>query len=103
MVEYAARRDLMCAELDRFAAYLTYVRPQATYFVFPRLQTTALPRYRGSLDLAHDLIEHAGVAVVPGIAFGPDGEHHLRLSFGRARADIATGVQRLGHYLATLC
>jgi aminotransferase len=42
-----------------------------------------------------ELLEEARVAVVPGIAFGPSGEGHLRLSFGRSEEDINKAFDRI--------
>jgi aminotransferase len=35
------------------------------------------------------------VAVVPGYAFGPNGEGHIRFSFGRSIKDIKIAFDRL--------
>ncbi|EQD29139.1 hypothetical protein B2A_14634, partial [mine drainage metagenome] len=34
-----------------------------------------------SVEFSQALLREAHVAVVPGIAFGPHGEHHFRLSY----------------------
>ena len=45
-----------------------------------------------------DILEHAKVALVPGLAFGPSGEAHLRINFGREMHDIDLAFERLDHY-----
>lgn len=90
--EYAMRRDLMCGFLDAIPQ-LEYVRPSSAYFTLPKVSGC-----RDSLALAKDILEKVHLATVPGSAFGPSGEGHLRLSFGRTPADIAEGCRRLQAY-----
>ncbi|HVO23549.1 MAG TPA: aminotransferase class I/II-fold pyridoxal phosphate-dependent enzyme, partial [Candidatus Margulisiibacteriota bacterium] len=76
-----------------------YQRPNASYFVFPRVKDT-VPLARDSRRLASDLLERAHVAVVPGIAFGPTGEAHLRLCYARTPEEIDAACDRLEDYFA---
>jgi len=59
----------------------------------------ALVRVDGCDDsaaLARDLLERTHVVTIPGSAFGPSGEGHLRLSYGRADAtQLVTAAHRL--------
>lgn len=95
---FQQRRDRMCKHLDAMNTIFTYQFPTASYFVFPRLRDTA----KNSLSVAMEYLERAHVAVVPGSAFGPAGEHHLRLCFGRTPEDIDEAFRRLNHYHAIL-
>jgi UDP-N-acetylmuramyl pentapeptide synthase len=65
--------------------------------VFPRVKDT-VGGARDSRRLALDILDNAKVALVPGVAFGPSGEAHLRLNFGRERSDIDTAFERLEGY-----
>ncbi len=96
---YQLRRDLMLTRLDRLSHVFDYQKPNGAYFVFPRVKDT-IPLAHDSRALAFDLLERAGVAVVPGSAFGPTGESHLRLSYGRDEADIEESFRRLDAYFA---
>lgn len=100
--EYQQRRDLMCRNLSELKEYFSYAHPQSSYFVFPKLAKERFPEYTSSYDLALDILEKVGLAVVPGMAFGPSGEDHLRLSFGRSREDITEGMTRLKKYCHAL-
>ena len=56
------------------------------------------PRYNLSLpsiEMAKRLLFEAGVVTVPGIGFGPEGEYHLRLSFGAPKEDIDKAFDRI--------
>jgi aspartate/methionine/tyrosine aminotransferase len=94
---YLRRRDLMLTRLDRLSHIFDYQKPTGAYFVFPRVKDT-VPLAHDSRALAFDLLERAGVAVVPGSAFGPTGESHLRLSYGRDDADIVESFDRIDAY-----
>ncbi|PJE75783.1 hypothetical protein COV04_02465 [Candidatus Uhrbacteria bacterium CG10_big_fil_rev_8_21_14_0_10_48_11] len=97
--EYKGRRNLMYDHLNRISA-LHFTVPSAAYFFFPRVNATRIRDYHNSEMLSLALLQVAGVAVVPGAAFGPSGEHHLRLSFGRDRTTINEGMKRLSDFFA---
>lgn len=90
---YEKRRDLICSKLDGLSAFLDYVKPNSSYFVFPRIKNNP-----DSLALALDILDKIQVATVPGIAFGPNGQGHLRLSFGRTENNIEQAFNRLEKY-----
>lgn len=55
---------------------------------------------RDSTALARILLEESHVVTIPGAAFGPSGEGHLRLSYGRAdEVQLARAATRLAHHL----
>ncbi|MDR3559390.1 MAG: aminotransferase class I/II-fold pyridoxal phosphate-dependent enzyme [Candidatus Pacebacteria bacterium] len=99
--EYQKRRDLICARLDKFKNVFEYVQPTSAYYVFPKIIKKDISF--GSYDcpdslswkFALYLLEKAQVAVVPGVAFGPNGEDHVRMSFGRSEKDINRAMDRL--------
>jgi aminotransferase len=98
--DYIARRDLICQRLDRLKNVFSYVKPASAYFVFPRLrQGYGGQASLNSWDFALELLDKAQVAVVPGIAFGPSGEGHVRMSFGRSEEDINKAFDRLEKFL----
>ncbi|MBL7062957.1 MAG: aminotransferase class I/II-fold pyridoxal phosphate-dependent enzyme, partial [Anaerolineae bacterium] len=52
--------------------------------------------------LAEHLLEEAGVAVLPGSAFGDGGEGYLRLCFANSMQNIQIALERLSVALADL-
>lgn len=94
---FKERRDRTLEHLDALSHIFDYQKPEGAYFVFPRVKDT-VPRARDSRRLAMHVLEHAKVALVPGVAFGPSGEAHLRFNFGRELTDIATAFERLDLY-----
>ncbi len=91
--QYNLRRDLICSRLDKLTGYLHYIKPNSAYYVFPKILNNS-----DSVALALELLDKIQVAVVPGIAFGPNGEGHIRLSFGRTEAHINTAFDRLDKF-----
>ncbi len=96
---FKQRRDLTLTHLDQLSHVFDYQKPEGAYFVFPRMKDVVV-HARDSHALAYDLLEKAQVAVVPGIAFGPSGEAHIRLNFGRRPDDISTAFERLSAYFS---
>jgi aminotransferase len=91
--EYQRRRDLICRHLDDLPKLFSYQKPNSSYFVFPRVLKS-----KNSWRFALNLLEKARVAAVPGIAFGPSGEGHIRMSFGRGEKDINEAFKRIKDY-----
>ena len=84
--ELQERRDVVVEECDRIDG-LELVEPDGAIYAFPRFDAAI-----SSMDLSVKLLE-AGVVVVPGSAFGSNGEDHLRLSFATDPNDIRQGLQ----------
>lgn len=89
--EWRHRRDLAVAGL-RACEGVTVVPPAGTFFAFPGFDL-GTGRPVDSARLAVHLLREAGVALVPGAAFGHEG--HLRLSFAASRDTIARGCEAL--------
>jgi aminotransferase len=101
--EFKKHRDLICARLDKLGNVFSYIKPNGAYYVFPRIITPSLYEGEGrgevnSWQFALDLLDKIQVAVVPGSAFGPAGEGHIRLNFGRSEEDIKRAFERMEEY-----
>src|SRR3989338_1852541 len=91
--EYRRRRDIICSRLDKLNKFFSYIKPNSAYFVFPKILHQS-----DSTAFALDLLDKIQVAVVPGAAFGPSGEGHVRLSFGRTAEQINGAFDRIEKY-----
>ena len=91
------RRDLICERLDRLDHVFQYVRPQGAYYVFPRV----ISAQGDDLSFAHQLLDQAHVAVTPGSAFGPSGQHHVRMAFCVEDDVINTAFDRMEAHFGT--
>ncbi len=77
--------------------------PEGAFYCYPSLLGVIGRTLRGrtpttSADLTTLILEEAGVAIVPGEAFGTPG--YARLSYALGDQDLATGVQRMSDLLA---
>lgn len=86
-------RDVICKRLDALPDLFSYVSPKGAYYVFPKYKLQIK-----SIEMAKKLLYEAGVVTVPGIGFGPNGEYHLRLSFGSSIADINEAFDRIAKW-----
>jgi aminotransferase len=100
--EFKKRRDLICSRLDKLNNFFTYIRPNSTYFIFPKIINYFNKKNFSSWQFALDLLNKIQVAVVPGIAFGPKGENHVRMSFGKSEKDINEAFARIEKIIEAL-
>jgi aminotransferase len=92
------RRNLLCARLDDMDGRFAHIRPCGAFYVMAKAQFPATD----SRELALRLIREAKVITIPGGAFGPGGEGHVRLSFGADEAEINTACDRLAAWASQL-
>jgi aminotransferase len=90
-----ARRNLTCDRLDMLSQWFDYVRPMGAYYVLARYTDPGVD----SLTFADRLLSEAGVITIPGRAFGPSGEQHLRFSFGGSEDHINKAFDRIAAWL----
>lgn len=95
--EFRARRDLVLELLDRHLPGTGRVAPEGAFYLFFRTDGWYADARPDSVALCTWLIEHAGVAVVPGSAFGDD--RYVRLSFAASREELEDAFERLGRAL----
>ncbi|MCK5863035.1 MAG: aminotransferase class I/II-fold pyridoxal phosphate-dependent enzyme [Candidatus Hydrogenedentes bacterium] len=95
-LKYLAARDLMCERLDNLSEFLDYQKPYGSYLMFPRLLTAE--GKKDSFSFCKKLLKEARVSTTPGIAFGPTGEGHLRMSFCVPPDMINKAFDRMDHF-----
>ena len=89
---YNRRRQLLTEGLQVIEG-ITLVEPRGAFYAFPQLPESA----GGSMDFCRRALEQAGLAVVPGLAFGND--RCIRLSCAVSRETISDGLSRLTQLL----
>ena len=89
---YNRRRQLLTEGLKTIEG-ITLVEPRGAFYAFPQLPESA----GGSMDFCSRALEQAGLAVVPGLAFGND--RCIRLSCAVSRETIRDGLSRLTQLL----
>src|SRR6266849_1587630 len=90
VAEFKRRRDLIVDGLNRLPG-VSCVRPRGAFYVFPNVRRTGRP----ASEIAERLLSEAGVAVLPGTAFGAHGEGYLRLSYANSEANLRTALDRM--------
>jgi aspartate aminotransferase len=97
VAEFRRRRDRIVAGLNAIPG-VRCPMPRGAFYAFPNVQAFG----RSSAELADYLLQEAGVAVLPGTAFGRNGEGYLRLSYANSMENIDRALERMAGALATL-
>jgi aspartate/methionine/tyrosine aminotransferase len=90
MAEYRRRRDLLVAGLNAIDGVQCQT-PEGAFYAFPNIRDLG----RSSAEVAQILLNEAGVALLPGTAFGPRGEGFLRLCYANSIENIERAVERI--------
>jgi aminotransferase len=91
--QYRLRRNFIVKSLNELG--LPCHVPKGSFYVFPSIRGTKM----SSREFAVRLLETERVAVVPGDAFGPGGEGHVRASFCAPMPDLEKAVERMRRFL----
>ena len=86
---YQRRRDILIDGLTE--AGWPIVKPKATMFVWAKIPKG----YASARAFAYELMEKTGVICVPGTAFGPGGEGHVRMALVQSEQLLAEAVRRI--------
>ena len=97
----SSNRELMCNELDKLSDIFEYQKPMGAYYILVKVSAkggSASGRKNpkiNSFKLSLKILREAHIITIPGAAFGPNGEGHLRFSFAGETKNIKKGFQRL--------
>ncbi|MCI8332136.1 MAG: aminotransferase class I/II-fold pyridoxal phosphate-dependent enzyme [Clostridiales bacterium] len=94
--QYDQRRKLIVSELR--AMGLACFEPQGAFYVFPNIGTFGL----SSDEFCERLLSEAGVAIVPGTAFGDSGEGFARISYAYSINHIMKALEKIDKFIHTL-
>lgn len=97
VMRYQLRRDLIVDGLNRIPGVSCQL-PAGAFYAFPNISATGLK----SDVLANLLLNDAGVAVLPGTAFGKLGEGFLRVSYANSSENIREALKRMQHLFENL-
>lgn len=81
--EFRRRRQVIVEGLNRIPGFRC-IEPEGAFYAFPNITGTR----RSSQEVADALLNEAGVACLPGTAFGGWGEGYLRFSFANSVENI---------------
>ncbi len=90
MADFKRRRDLFISGLNEIAG-ISCKSPAGAFYAFPNV--SALPM--SADDFADYLLEEAGVATLPGSAFGHCADGHLRMCFANSVENLERAIDRI--------
>lgn len=94
--EYHRRRDFVVDRLNDIG--LDCVKPDGAFYVFPSIKKTGLK----SMEFASRLLKEKKVALVPGTAFGPEGEGYVRISYASAFDQLRKALEHIEAFVKNL-
>ena len=92
--KFRARRDLLVDGLNRITG-VRCARPDGAFYAFPNIEGTGLKEN----EMADRLLDEAGVAVLPGTAFGAAGEGYIRLAYTQGEQDLNKALERIEDFI----
>lgn len=96
---FKERHDFVVERLNQIPG-IECLPTDGTFYVFPKVEglIARLPGVNNDLELAEYLIEHAGVAIVPGSAFGLEG--YFRISIATSQRNLEQAMDRIAKVAA---
>jgi aminotransferase len=94
--EYDRRRQMFVRGLNELG--LTAGDPRGAFYAFPSIVSSGLT----SEEFSERLLHEQKVAVVPGSAFGPSGEGHVRATLAASFEDLQEALVRIGRFVESL-
>jgi len=90
MRRFKEKRDKIVKGLNSITGF-SCLSPRGAFYAFPNIKKTGM----NSQQCADHLLYTAGVAALPGTAFGPYGEGYLRFSYATTIENIDEAVKRI--------
>ncbi|MBI5691490.1 MAG: aminotransferase class I/II-fold pyridoxal phosphate-dependent enzyme [Verrucomicrobia bacterium] len=91
--QYHRRRDLIVRRCNEIG--LTCHLPRGSFYAFPNVTATGLTEK----EFAVGLLQREKVAVVPGVAFGDNGQGHVRACFATSYEQIIEACDRMERFV----
>ena len=90
MARFKEKRDRIVKGLNSIPQFSCQA-PKGAFYTFPNIKKTGMT----SQECADHLLYKAGVATLPGTAFGPYGEGYIRFSYATTLDNIDAAVERI--------
>jgi len=90
VVEFTRRREQFVRELNRVPGFRC-LPPEGAFYAWVDIASTGM----SAENLCRILLEDAGVAAIPGAAFGPTGKEFIRFSFASSMETLHEAVERI--------
>ena len=97
--EFRRRHDVVLAGLNKIPGFRC-TPADGTFYLFPNVEAAMQIKHAATdVELCERLLDGAGIALVPGTAFGAPG--HVRLSFAASLETLGEALARLEKFMAT--
>ncbi len=91
MEEFTKRRNALVEGINEEVPGMSCIYPKGAFYAFPNIKETGMT----SEEVAKYMLNDAGVALLPGTAFGSQGEGFLRISYAQSLDMIEKGIERM--------
>ena len=88
--EFAKRREQFVRDLNRVPGFRCS-QPEGAFYAWVNISETGM----SAEELCRIMLEEAGVAAIPGAAFGAAGAEFIRFSFASSTATLQEAVERI--------
>jgi aspartate/methionine/tyrosine aminotransferase len=88
--EFRSRRDQFIADLNRIPGFRT-LPPDGAFYAWVNVERTGM----SAEEVSRIMLEDAGVAAIPGAAFGAAGKNYIRFSFAASAALLKQATERI--------
>ena len=90
VAEFARRRERFVRDLNRVPGFRC-LPPDGAFYAWVNISDTGV----SAEEICRIMLEEAGVAAIPGAAFGPGGREFVRFSFASSIATLNEAVERI--------
>ena len=97
MADFKRRRDLFISGLNEIPG-ISCKSPDGAFYAFPNVSQVPMR----AEELSDHLLDTAGVATLPGSAFGIHAANHLRMCFATSVENLEKALDRIGSALTAL-
>ena len=97
MDDFRRRRDIFISGLNEVVG-MSFRYPAGAFYAFPNVSRIPM----SANDFADYLLDEAGVATLPGSAFGVHAEGHLRMCFANSVENLERAVDRIAQAVKQL-
>jgi aminotransferase len=92
---YQERRDFAYQKMTNLG--FEVARPNGTFYLFAKIPEGY---EQDSMKFCISLAQEVAIAIIPGIAFGPEGEGYVRISYALEMEKLAEAMKRLERFMA---
>lgn len=92
--DYRERRDYLFEKMT--ALGFDMAKPSGAFYIFAKIPAGF---NQDSMAFCVDLAEKNQLAIIPGIAFGPEAEGYVRLSYAASMENLVEAMDRLTRYM----